>query len=62
MIFDKKRHLIGEEFFKHPAQSSESNKSVEPISAAEDLTRIPTIVAPSKLKFIHEMRGHSFIT
>jgi len=47
VIFDKKRHLIGEEFFKHPSQSSESNKSVEPISAAEDLTRIPTIVAPT---------------
>ena len=48
MIFDKKRHLIGEEFFRHPVPNSESNKSVDPISAAEDLTRIPTIVSPSK--------------
>ena len=53
VIFDKKRHLIGEEFFKHPASNSDSHhKSVvggEPISTAEDLTRIPTIVTPSKL-------------
>jgi hypothetical protein len=48
VIFDKKRHLIGEEFFRHPVPNSESNKSVDHISAAEDLTRIPTIVSPSK--------------
>ena len=48
VIFDKKRHLIGEEFFRHPVPNSEPNKSVDHISAAEDLTRIPTIVSPSK--------------
>ena len=50
VIFDKKRHLIGEEFFRHPVPNSENNKSVDHISAAEDLTRIPTIVSPSKYK------------
>ena len=53
VIFDKKRHLIGEEFFRHPVPNSESNKSVDHISAAEDLTRIPTIVSPSKYNFLN---------
>ena len=53
MIFDKKRHLIGEEFFRHPVPNSESNKSVDHISAAEDLTRIPTIVSPSKYNILN---------
>jgi len=47
VIFDKKRHLIGEEFFRHPVPNSENNKTVDHISAAEDLTRIPTIVSPT---------------